>query len=930
MDTEKGSKLSEVSLTNLHSEDELVLDEKIQIVRCIGQGGLGAVYEGYHQLLQQKVAVKVLLAAASVGDLQRFLREAQASFSLSHENIASVRDFGVSPQGREFIVMDFVDGESLANIVRNAGPIKELAAIELSLQIARGLEHAHKHNVVHRDIKPSNIVVSRAENPGGTGKVKIVDFGVAQLTHAQLQEANRLTHTGETVGTPFYMSPEQALGEVTDKRADIYSFGCTLFEMLSGRPPFEGENHLAVLTQHLHKDAPTLDNSVCSKSLSFLIRRCMAKNPADRYQSFAEVIADLECVSRGMPIKPVAKPFRFQVRTLLAAFGLFATISLVSWFAFSAVRHRAESPNVVSPGMGAAVSSKYESPYDACDFRGIALLNSGKVDEAKAQFEKAKLSAPTGSAELLRSLQKLRIVAKLLKQESEVKTLTNEISQVSRRVESSVKLNHAFIRERQETLELLPEKIPAEKHAKLISLASDINEVAHHLAEQRHYSQAETLLKLLLKKLEASFPNSDASISATYQTLSEICSLRGQLIEARQYSLAALSANTKVFGRNSLPVADSLIRRAEIEAQLGNTKIAEASLREATTIVKQYSKSAAESVSKLLLDKAFVEAELAFQSGKTDTALALLSKCFEDYSKQGDKNKADKVLRKQLHILQLSNQFSKAENILLTLIDSLSLKNEGGLQLADRQMSLGDLYFRQPIVDGVTHKAREHFQRAMEIRQHVLSPDDTLVEDAILCVCSSGNVNIPALAAQVIAVHEMDGKETENYVKAMQLFCSTRASDTDPEVNALFNRSFDIILSHEYSDMIDQRFYDTALVLWTDAHQPSWSRLEKFLTAQVAASQKNDSLNSLPKAQAIANLSRFYLNRDQARRAYEELSRAYQIVSKLSATDLTAAERWDASGIVLEFAKASQFEGKADWMSLVEESNSLRYARAKQ
>lgn len=930
MDTEKGSKLSEASLPNVHFEDELVLDEKIQILRCIGKGGLGAVYEAYHQLLQQKVAVKVLLEGASVGDLQRFRREAQASFSLSHENIACIRDFGVSSGGQEFIVMDFVDGESLASIVRNTGPIKEPAAIELSLQIARGLEHAHKHNVVHRDIKPSNIVVARAENPGSGGRVKIVDFGVAQLVHAQMQESNRLTRTGEVVGTPCYMSPEQALGEVTDHRADIYSFGCTLFEMLSGRTPFEGENHLAVMTQHLHKDAPTLDKSVCSQSLSVLIGRCMAKKTAERYQSFAEVIADLESINRGEPLKPVSTPVRIQSRTLWPVFGFVALISMVSWFTLSAVRPVAESPNAVSSEVGAAVNSKYESPYDASDLRGIALLNSGKVDEAKAQFEKAKLSAPTGSSKLLRSLQKLRIVAKLRKQDSEVKTLTNEISQVSRRVESSVKLNHAFIRERQETLELLPEKIPAEKHAKLISLASDINEVAHHLAEQRHYSQAETLLKLLLKKLEASFPNSDASISATYQTLSEICSLRGQLIEARQYSLAALSANTKVFGRNSLPVADSLIRRAEIEARLGNTKIAEASVREATTIVKQPSKGAAESVAKLLLDKAFVEAELAFQSGKTDTALALLSQCFEAYSKQGDKNKADKVLHKQLDILQLSNQFSKAESILLTLIDSSSLKNEGGLQLADWEMSLGDLYFRQPIVDGVTHKAREHFQRAMEIRQHVLSPDDTLVEDAILCVCSSGNVNIPALAAQVIAVHEMDGKETKNYVKAMQLFCATKASDTDPKVNALFNRSFDIILSHEYSDMIDQRFYDTALVLWTDAHQPSWSRLEKFLTAQVATSQKSDSVNSLPKAQAIANLSRFYLNRGQASRAYEELSLAYQIVSKLSATDLTAAERWDASGIVLEFAKASKFEGKSDWMSLLEESNSLRYARAKQ
>lgn len=881
------------------------------------------VYEAYHQLLQQKVAVKVLLGTASFGDLQRFRREAQASFSLSHENVACVRDFGVSSGGREFIVMDFVDGESLANMLKTAGPMKESEVLELSLQIARGLEHAHKHNVVHRDVKPSNIMVSGAESAGGAGKVKIVDFGVAQLVQHQHQESNRLTHTGETIGTPFYMSPEQALGEVTDQRTDIYAFGCTLFEMLSGRTPFEGENHLAVMTQHLHKAVPNLDKSIASNSLNQLIRRCMAKDPADRYRSFSEVIADLERIRLGGSLQPVVTPRRFQWRTLLLVFGLCALISMVWWFVLSAGRPGVESPLTVSTG--ADVASKSTS-YDNADFSGIALLNKGQLDAAKAQFEIAKLSAPGGSGKYLRILQKLRIVAKLQKRISEVKSLTNEIDQVARSLESSVKLNHAFIRERQETLELLPDKIPPEKHAKLVRLANDINEVALHLAEQRHHVQAEALLKLLLLKLQAMPENNAACIANTYQTLAEICSASGEFVDARQYSLAALSTNTNIFGRNSLQVADSLIRTAEIAVQLGNAKVAEDSLREAAGILQQQPKTAAASVVDLRLDKAFVEAELAFLTGRTDTASALLSNCFSAYSEKGDKNKVDKVIRKQLEISQLSNQFSKAEHLLLTLSDSLERKKDTGLQLADLNMCLGELYFRQPADSGVAHKANRQFQRAMEIRQHLLSPDDPLVEDAILRVCVSDRTNLPALSSQVIAEHEMNGRETENYVEALQLYCSVAANVADREVLRLFDRSFDIILAHQYADRIDQRFYDIALILWPDAQQSKWITLERFLKAQIATLQKSKSLNSVRTAKAIARLARFYLNRGESNRAFEEIGRAYQLVANLSGTSLTPSERWEAADIILEFAKASKFEGKADWMTLFEKSNSVRYA----
>lgn len=199
-----------------------------------------------------KVAIKVLesISAKNQQACSRFVREAQAGASLAHQNIACVREMNIDATiGLPFIVMDLVEGKSLAEVLEGGEPFSQARIIDIALQLSSGFRHAHQHGVLHRDIKPSNVMVSVDDK--GLEVAKIVDFGIARLID---QDSHRLTHTGETVGTPYYMSPEQAMGQATDERSDIYSFACLLYEMIYRVPPFTGDNHLAVMTQHLMKE----------------------------------------------------------------------------------------------------------------------------------------------------------------------------------------------------------------------------------------------------------------------------------------------------------------------------------------------------------------------------------------------------------------------------------------------------------------------------------------------------------------------------------------------------------------------------------------------------------------------------------------------------------------------------------------------------
>lgn len=258
-----------------------------RIVAKIGQGGMGSVYQGEDTTLGRKVAVKILnpnLLERGGKELERFQAEAKVQASLNHPNIVTLYQF--EPYRDSWcMVMEYVEGKTLAEIVRSSGPLPPHIVVNLCKQILDGLSAAHRMGVVHRDLKPSNVMLT----PDGVAKV--MDFGIAKV-----QGGKALTESGALVGTVYYMSPEQVRGEQVDARSDIYSFGIIMFELLTGRVPFKEDSDFSIMIHHVQTPPPppTQLSPDVPSTLEDIVMRCLAKDPAYRYQTAQDVIAALD------------------------------------------------------------------------------------------------------------------------------------------------------------------------------------------------------------------------------------------------------------------------------------------------------------------------------------------------------------------------------------------------------------------------------------------------------------------------------------------------------------------------------------------------------------------------------------------------------------------------------------------------------------
>lgn len=262
-----------------------LLDGRYELLEVIGTGGMAVVYKARCHRLNRLVAVKVLKDEFSADEdfLRRFRAEGEAVAMLSHPNIVQVFDVSAS-EDANYIVMELIDGISLKQYMEVKGILNWKETLHFATQIAKGLEHAHSRGIVHRDIKPHNVMVLK------NGSVKVMDFGIAQV----MNKSNTLTK--EALGSVHYISPEQAKGSFTDSRSDIYSLGVVMFEMMTGRPPYDGDSPVAVAIQHINGGAPrpTSLNPNIPVGMEQIIMKAMALEPKDRYSSATELLSDLE------------------------------------------------------------------------------------------------------------------------------------------------------------------------------------------------------------------------------------------------------------------------------------------------------------------------------------------------------------------------------------------------------------------------------------------------------------------------------------------------------------------------------------------------------------------------------------------------------------------------------------------------------------
>jgi serine/threonine-protein kinase len=269
-----------------------LVDNRYEIEAVIGEGGMGTVYAVRHRSLGKRFALKALRKdlANDREVAARFMQEARTAAVVSHPALVEITDFGRLPSGPPYFVMELLEGRSLADLIRAGGPIPAARAVDIIRQIADGMTVAHEANIVHRDLKPENIHIGAGE--GGRDRVKVVDFGLAKVIGA-----SRLTRAGVVFGTPHYMSPEQALGEPVDHRSDIYALGIVMYEMFTGRVPFEADSYMGVLTKHMYM-APVPPSQLIGTAklgaLEDVTLRCLEKKPQQRYESLRALVADLD------------------------------------------------------------------------------------------------------------------------------------------------------------------------------------------------------------------------------------------------------------------------------------------------------------------------------------------------------------------------------------------------------------------------------------------------------------------------------------------------------------------------------------------------------------------------------------------------------------------------------------------------------------
>lgn len=408
-----------MSLEDARRRVGTLFEDKYQIEECVGQGGMSVVYRARHVQLNKTVAVKLLHSHLSEQGkaIGRFHQEAQAISRLDHDGFVRLYDYGATADGVQYLVLEYLTGSWLSNLLKEKGPLGPQATIDLMMQLCQALSHAHARGIIHRDLKPSNIAI--IDSADGIRRTKIADFGIAKVAGEDVDKLN-LTQTGDVFGSPPYMSPEQWQGKKLDGRSDIYSLGCVMFECLTGDPPFMGTSYFETMKAHLELDVPKIPRShkdfANYDALEVVLAKMLAKDPKDRFSSVDELTGAFETLksqsadsikdlTRAHKIKKARRPKWWR-----------QPLEILIWI------------GVI--GTGTLIFDKLADTWKGHDEAGLRMLNTLRYEDAYAEFGKAAACAQKDmkADQIRNALEKQALVAFILGDQTRLSALQERLS----------------------------------------------------------------------------------------------------------------------------------------------------------------------------------------------------------------------------------------------------------------------------------------------------------------------------------------------------------------------------------------------------------------------------------------------------------------------------------------------------------------------
>jgi tetratricopeptide (TPR) repeat protein len=642
-------------------DDELVgfeLAERYRIVELIGTGGWGNVYRGQHLTLGTDVAIKVIHRHLSRNEasLRRLEQEAKLLSRLESQYIVRIIDYGLEPF--PYIVMEYFDGLSLSSWIKEKGPLDYGLATELFMQMCDGMSNARELGLVHRDLKPGNVLLKIEE---GRLRSKILDFGLAKLVD-ESGGAEKLTTTGEILGSPPYMSPEQWTGR-TDHRSDIYSFGCIMYEVLSGKPAFSAEYGMDYLNKHVSIYPERMrDVSTAIKFpliLENVVRKCLQKNPNNRYQTSAALKADLEQIKAGRKVK-IRLP---EERKLFCRRNIAIASAAVLLAGAGACFFR--EPLLVPLADG--ISAKADRDK-----------NAGKAEQAIAGYRQTILIGKVLAARDKRKLHAMRMLAVLLKERKEWQESGNLEKEVQELVGSKVWPQWRL--------------------------------VMQHLVVERDqrsdYASAEGYARQLMTEAASHYGEQSVAYAAALDVLGSIQRLRGNLEPALQNELQASKICEELLEPDDSLVSQMLNNLGQVFSQLKRYDDAEKIYRQAISINSKSGNLKEVSTNYNNL------ASVYLYRHKFDEALVFFGKSLELCQNQNGKNGVS-ILNNMAQVYVLKKDFPKAIEYFKKCLDLRAEERSANLPEAEFQWTnLGKVYFT--LQDYA--KAEECFERALKIR----------------------------------------------------------------------------------------------------------------------------------------------------------------------------------------------------------------------